>query len=184
MWTDYLTKDEPDLGLQARRRRQVARQDGRLADRYRRQGQRGRLRRWSNQTEGAIGYVELQYALAQQADRTARSRTRPASSSSRASRTITAAANGVLPAGPATCLTDGAGLADAYPITGTTYALVYQNQTDTAKAAALVNFLSWVLTTGQDTPSTINYAPLGADLQKLAIGQVKKITLNGKPLVK
>ena len=55
------------------------------------------------------------------------------------------------------------GAALAYPITGTTFALVYQNQTDAGKAKALVNFLSWALTTGQNFPATVNYAPDGQD---------------------
>ncbi len=72
----------------------------------------------------------------------------------------------------------------AYPITGTTFALVYQNQTDAGKAKALVNFLSWALTTGQNFPATVNYAPMGKILQQRALQQLNKITLNGKPLVK
>ena len=76
------------------------------------------------------------------------------------------------------------GAANAYPITATTFALVYQNQTDPAKAKALVNFLSWALTTGQNFPASINYAPMGKILQQRALGQLNKITLDGKPLVK
>ena len=72
----------------------------------------------------------------------------------------------------------------AYPITATTYALVYQNQTDAGKAKAIVNFLTWALTTGQNFPATINYAPMGKILQQRALGQINKIMLNGKPLVK
>ena len=71
----------------------------------------------------------------------------------------------------------------AYPITATTYAVLYQNQTDSSKAKALVNFFSWALTSGQNFPATINYAPLGATLQQKALAQVGKIELNGKPLV-
>ena len=55
------------------------------------------------------------------------------------------------------------GAALAYPITGTVFALVDQNQTDAGKAKALVNFLSWALTTGQNFPATVNYAPDGQD---------------------
>ena len=64
------------------------------------------------------------------------------------------------------------------------FALVYQNQTDAGKAKALVNFLTWALTTGQNFPATINYAPMGKILQQRSLGQVNKIKLNGKPLVK
>ena len=70
----------------------------------------------------------------------------------------------------------------AYPITGLTWALVYQNQTKAATAAALVNFFSWVLTKGQDLTGSVNYTPLGPTLQALCIAQLKKITVNGTPV--
>ena len=57
---------------------------------------------------------------------------------------------------------------------------MYQNQTDAGKAKALVNFLAWALTTGQNFAATVNYAPMGKDpAAGLALGQVNKITLNG-----
>ena len=62
--------------------------------------------------------------------------------------------------------------------------LVYQAQTDATKAAALVNFVSWSLTTGQDLTLAINYAPLGPELQAKAIGELKTLTLNGQTIVK
>jgi phosphate transport system substrate-binding protein len=76
------------------------------------------------------------------------------------------------------------GAALAYPITGTVFALVDQNQTDAGKAKALVNFLSWALTTGQNFPATVNYAPMGKILQQKSLSQLNKIQLDGKPLVK
>ena len=59
---------------------------------------------------------------------------------------------------------------------------MYEKQTDAAKAAALVNFFNYVLTKGQDVAATADYTPLGADLQKLCVGQLRKITLNGTPV--
>jgi len=41
-----------------------------------------------------------------------------------------------------------------------------------------------VLTTGQNFPASINYAPMGKILQQKALGQLNKITVGGKPLVK
>ncbi|MET8427794.1 phosphate ABC transporter substrate-binding protein PstS [Nocardia sp. NPDC004860] len=134
-----------------------------------------------NQTEGSIGYVELAYALAQnlpygQVKNKAGNFIQPCIA------TITKGTDGIsYPPDLRTSLTDGSD-PNAFPITGTVYALVYQNQTEAAQAKALVNFLSWTLSTGQDDAATVNYAPLGKDLQQLAIGQVKKITLNGTPL--
>jgi phosphate transport system substrate-binding protein len=136
-----------------------------------------------NQTPGAIGYVELGYAMQQNlpygdVKNKAGSFIEPCSA------TVSAATEGVqYPDDLRVDLTDAPGK-EAYPITGTTWALVYQNQTDAAKAAALVNFFSWVLTKGQDLAPSVNYTPLGKDLQALCIAQLKKLTLNGQPLAK
>ena len=134
-----------------------------------------------NQTDGAIGYVELQYALAQNLQY-GLVKNKAGNFIQACPATITAGTQGLsYPADLRVSLTDGSD-PNAYPVTGTTYALVYQNQTDPAKAKALVNFFSWVLSTGQDDVGSLNYAPLSKDLQGLCIGQVKKITLNGAPV--
>jgi phosphate transport system substrate-binding protein len=134
-----------------------------------------------NQTDGAIGYVELQYALAQNLPY-GLVRNKAGNFIQACPATITAGTQGIaLPPDLRVSLTDGSD-PNAYPITGTTYGLVYQNQTDPAKAKALVNFFSWVLSTGQNDVGNLNYAPLGKDLQGMCIGQVKKITLNGAPV--
>ncbi len=136
-----------------------------------------------NQTEGAIGYVELQYALAQgitmgQVQNKAGNFIQPCIASA------TAAAQGIqYPPTLLVSMTDQVGQ-NAYPIAATTYALVYEHQTDKAKAAALINFWAWVLTSGQDMVTSLHYAPLPSDLQKLAYAQLSKITVNGQPLVK
>lgn len=136
-----------------------------------------------SQTEGAIGYVELQYALAQgitlgQVQNKAGKFIEPCIA------TASAAASGIrYPSNLVTSFTDQSGT-NAYPIAGSTYALVYVHQTDKAKAAALVNFLAWVLTKGQDTVTALHYAPLPSDLQKLAYAQLKKITVNGHPVAR
>ena len=51
------------------------------------------------------------------------------------------------------------------------------------KAVALVDFLSWCLSTGQDKLPAINYAPLGKELRDKSVGQLKKVTVSGQPLV-
>jgi len=134
------------------------------------------------QTEGAIGYVELGYALTQHLPY-ANVKNKSGAFIEPCNQTVLAATTGVTyPVDLRFDLTDASD-PQAYPITGTTWALVYQNQTDAAKAAALINFFSWVLTTGQDMTSTVNYQPLGKDLQQKCIDQLKKLTLNGQPIV-
>src|SRR6266540_1118189 len=129
-----------------------------------------------------LGQVELTYALAQNlpygfVKNKAGKFVQPCVA------TVEAATKGVtFPADLRTSLTDQPG-ADAYPVSGTTWALIYQNQTDKAKAAALVNFFAWVLSQGQDMATSVNYAPLGQDLRDKSFAQLKKITVNGQPLV-
>lgn len=136
------------------------------------------------QTEGAIGYPELQYAISGKLNYGKVKNKRGTFITPCVSTTSAAAVKTSFPPDMRTSLTWRAGSPIAYPITGTVFGLVYQNQTDEAKAKALVNFLTWALTTGQNFPATINYAPMGKILQQRALGQINKITLGGKPLVK
>jgi phosphate transport system substrate-binding protein len=136
-----------------------------------------------SQTEGAIGYPELQYAISSKLTYANVKNKKGTFITPCVATTSAAAVKTSFPADLRTSLTwRGADL--AYPITGTTFALVYRNQTDAGKAKALVNFLSWALTTGQNFPATVNYAPMGKILQQKALDQLNKITLGGKPLVK
>jgi|KBSMisStaDraftv2_1062788.scaffolds.fasta_scaffold102495_1 phosphate transport system substrate-binding protein len=136
-----------------------------------------------SQTEGAIGYPELQYAISSHLTYANVKNKKGTFVTPCVATTSAAAVKTSFPPDLRTSLTwRGADL--AYPITGTTFALVYQKQTDAGKAKALVNFLSWALTTGQNFPATVNYAPMGKILQQKALSQLNKITLDGKPLVK
>jgi len=135
------------------------------------------------QTQGAIGYVEFSYAV-QQNLTYANIKNVAGNFIQPCIQTVEAATEGVsYPDDLRFDLTNEPST-NAYPITGTTWVLIYQNQTDAAKSAALVNFLSWALSTGQDSTLGINYTPLGKDLQAKAVAQLKKLTLNGQPIVK
>ena len=180
VWTDYLTKASPEWvaklgGPDKSSGKEVAWPAGIGG-----KGNEG-VSGVVNQTDGAIGYVELAYAIAQnltygQVKNASGKFVQPCVA------TISKGTEGVkYPADLRASLTNGPDK-DAFPITGTTYALVYADQKDKAKAASTVNFLSWVLTTGQDDAAQINYAPLGKDLQKLAFAQVEKVTVNGSPV--
>jgi phosphate transport system substrate-binding protein len=134
------------------------------------------------QTKGAIGYVELQYALAQhlsygQVKNSAGNLIQPCGA------TVEAATEGVsYPANLRTFITNASGT-NAYPIAGDTYAMIYKKQTSKAKAAALANFFGWVLSTGQDSASSLDYVPLGKALQEKAVAMLKQMTLNGQPVI-
>lgn len=135
------------------------------------------------QNSGGIGYVELAYAKAQNLTY-ANVKNKAGNFVEPCVKTAAQATVGITnyPADLRIDVVDASTNADAYPITGLTWALIYQNQTDQSKAAAMLNFFSWVLTKGQDQAAISNYTPLGSDLQKLCIGQLHKITLNGSPV--
>jgi phosphate transport system substrate-binding protein len=134
------------------------------------------------QTEGAIGYVELAYAI-QQKLQYGMVKNKAGNFIEPCVRTVTDAASvAKFPPSLRTSLTNKPG-DTAYPIAGTTYVLAYVNQSNKSKAVALVRFLNWVLTKGQDQASAIDYAPLGASLWKKSVGQLYKIKVNGQPIV-
>ena len=135
------------------------------------------------QTKGAIGYPELQYAISSNLSYGNVKNKRGTFITPCVATTSAAALKTSFPPDMRTSLT-WRGAALAYPITGTVFALVDQQQKDPAKAKALVNFLSWALTTGQNFPATVNYAPMGKILQQKSLSQLNKITLDGKALVK
>ena len=136
-----------------------------------------------SQTPGGFGYVELDYAIAQHqtygdVENKAGKFVEPCE------QTAANATVGITsyPADLRVDIVNESSNPEAYPITGLTWALVYQNQTKAAVAAGLVNFFSWVLTKGQDLTGSVNYTPLGPTLQALCIAQLKKITVNGTPV--
>ncbi|MDQ3978850.1 MAG: phosphate ABC transporter substrate-binding protein PstS [Actinomycetota bacterium] len=64
-----------------------------------------------------------------------------------------------------------------YPITAPTWIIVYKNQTDQAKGAAIKSFLRHMLTEGQKLAQDIDYAPLPSSLQQKALTQIESIVV-------
>jgi phosphate transport system substrate-binding protein len=136
-----------------------------------------------SQTAGGVGYVELDYAIAQH-QTYADVKNKAGLFIEPCQQTAASTTVGITsyPSDLRVDIVNESANTQAYPITGLTWALVYQNQTKAATAAALVNFFSWVLTKGQDLTGSVNYTPLGPTLQALCIAQLKKITVNGTPV--
>jgi phosphate transport system substrate-binding protein len=65
--------------------------------------------------------------------------------------------------------------ADAYPIAGATWLLVYQQQKDATKGKKLVEFLQWSLTKGETMASALDYAPLPSALRDRVLERIKTI---------
>jgi phosphate transport system substrate-binding protein len=53
---------------------------------------------------------------------------------------------------------------EAYPISSFTWILVYANQTDATKGKKLIDFLRWAFNQGEALASSLDYAPLPANM--------------------
>lgn len=135
------------------------------------------------QTEGAIGYVELIYAAANKLPE-------PAIKNAAGKYVVpslestSAAAAGFLAKTPDDLRVNIVNPPEgdnAYPIAGYTWILVTKEQKDEAKAQALTDFLYWALSQGSDAAKGLNYAPLPDSVREKAIAKLTQITINGKP---
>lgn len=130
----------------------------------------------------SIGYVELIYALQNQIPY-GLVRNKAGNFVTASLDTVKAAAAGAsktMPQDLRAMIVNADG-ANAYPISGFTWILAYQNMQDEAKAIALTRFLWWGLTDGQQYHKDLGYAPLASEVVALALEKVKQITVNGKP---
>lgn len=116
-------------------------------------------------TPGAIGYVELIYALENKIP-FGQMQNKAGKFVSGSIETVSAAARDLkdVPADMRLSITNADG-EDAYPISAWTYILLYQNQKDAEKGKALVDFLTWVTHDGQALASQLHYAPLPKSLE-------------------
>ncbi len=73
---------------------------------------------------------------------------------------------------------------DSYPISSATWLLIYKNQTDPVKGKAVVEFMKWAVTEGQQFSTALNYAPLPKNIQKLDVEKLKMVQYNGESLLK
>ena len=61
----------------------------------------------------------------------------------------------------------------SYPITGFSWAIVYQNQTNTDKGMAVANMLWWVINDGQQYAAPLSYVPLPQNIVAKGEAQIK-----------
>ncbi len=133
------------------------------------------------QTDGSISYVSYDFAVSAGLG-VAAIKAPDGSYVSPSTDSITAAGGGLsFPITPDTNILDSSA-PGAYPLSSTTYVLIYQDQTDQDKAQTLVDFWTWSLTTGQAQAASINYAPLPSDVAQESLAQLKDINVNGTPV--
>ena len=73
--------------------------------------------------------------------------------------------------------------ATAWPITATTFILMYRNQDNAESAAQVLKFFSWAYDKGDALAASLDYVPLPANVKGLLKKQwVKSVTAGGKPV--
>src|ERR1700734_1706405 len=127
------------------------------------------------QLDGAIGYIELFYALQNHV---------PFATLKNASGNwvkasldgVTAAGGSVknMPADYRVDITNAPG-ADAYPISSFTYLLIPTSPTDGAKEHVIKDMLSWMIKSGESEAPSLSYAPLPSNLQEKVLQTVYKL---------
>ena len=129
------------------------------------------------QTPGAIGYVELIFALQNKISYgSVQNMAGEFTKASVPSVTAAAAAAATkMPADFRVSITNAPG-AGVYPIASFTWILMYENPKDKAHAKVMVDFMKWALTDGQKFAPDLGYAPLPEGVVKLemtALGRIK-----------
>lgn len=135
------------------------------------------------QTPGAIGYVELAYAM-QNRMAVAALRNREGNFVVPTLASTSAAAAGAAKTMPddfRLTLVDAPGK-DSYGICGLTWLLVYKEQKNEAKGKALVAFLKWAVRDGQKMTTPLLYAPIPTPVAEKVDRAIRQIHHKGKSL--
>ena len=126
-------------------------------------------------TPGAIGYVELLYALQDHLSQAAIRNASGAYIKATTASVGAALSAAAIPEDLRLSAVDQQG-ASAYPISGVTWLLVYQHGDDAATKQKLMAFLKWALTDGQKTAKELNYAPLPDRLRSRVLAEINEIS--------
>jgi phosphate transport system substrate-binding protein len=170
IWTDYLSKISPEWKTKVGTNTSVNWPTG-IGGKGN-EGVAGQIK----QTPGAVGYVELIYAVQNkmpyaEVKNAAGEFVKPTLES------VTAAlATADIPDDFRFSMTNAPGK-DAYPIAGATWLLVYQQQNDAAKGKKLVEFLKWSLTDGEKMAKDLQYAPLPESVQQRVLKRIGEIKI-------
>jgi len=130
------------------------------------------------QTPGAIGYVELIYAIKNNIPfpdiKNHDGNWITPSLAGVSAAAAGAAAN--MPSDFRVSITDAPG-PDSYPISSFTWLLVYKTQKDKAKGEAVVKFLKWALTDGQKYTAPLAYGSIPQPVVEKELAQVNDVSI-------
>lgn len=138
------------------------------------------------QTPGAVGYVELLYAL-QNKMAFGNVKNKSGKIIEPAIKTVSAAANIRIPDDTNVSLTD-TDAADGYPISGFTWLIFYKEQNyggrNLERVETLAKMLFWIVNDGQKYVEPLQYAPLSKEATAKSLKLIQSMTYNGKPVLK
>jgi len=137
------------------------------------------------QTPGAVGYVELLYALQNQMA-FASIKNKAGNFIEPTPKTVSNAAKIKIPDDTNVSLTD-TNAKDGYPISGFTWLIFYKEQNyagrSKQRAESLARMLMWVVTDGQKYVEPLEYSPLPKEASTAAQKIIKSMTYSGKPIL-
>lgn len=178
IFTEYLTKTNADWKAKVGSRREVVWPTGRPAN-----GNAG-VAGLVHQVPGAIGYVELVYAIGNEMTVVAL-RNRSGQFVTPTPESVSRAA-AHLPVDSAMSLTDTP-LQDGYPISAFSWILLYREQAyggrTRGRAEALVRLLWWLVHEGQKNASELRYGVLPATAVARAEAELRSASYQGKPIL-
>lgn len=169
IWTDYLSKVSPEWAAKVNKGTSVNWPVG-LGGKGN-EGVAGIVK----QTEGAIGYVELIYAISNNMSYgSVQNSAGQFVKASLASVTAAAASVKDMPDDFRVSITNAPGK-DAYPISSFTWLLVPVEWSDATKGRAFVAFLNWMVDQGQGMTGALAYAPLPKNVAAKVKARIKEI---------
>jgi phosphate transport system substrate-binding protein len=138
------------------------------------------------QTPGAVGYVELLYAL-QNKMAYGNVKNKSGKVIEPTIKAVSAAANVKIPDDTNVSLTN-TDAADGYPISGFTWLIFYKEQNyggrSLERAETLAKMLLWMVSDGQKYVEPLQYAPLSKEAAAKSLKLVRSMTYSGKPILK
>jgi phosphate transport system substrate-binding protein len=137
------------------------------------------------QTPGAIGYIELAYAI-QNSMPYAKVKNKSGNFITPNIASVTAAANIQIPPDSKVSLTN-TDAGDGYPIASFSWVLIYKeqkyNNRSLDRATKLLKLLSWTIHDGQQFSGPLNYSPLSPVAVSVGDAILKSATYDGKPIL-
>ncbi|MEJ7848353.1 MAG: phosphate ABC transporter substrate-binding protein PstS [Pyrinomonadaceae bacterium] len=179
VFTDYLSKTVPEFKDKVGRTKNPQLPQGIGIGGKGNEGVMGQVKN----TPNTIGYVELTFAKANNLP-TALIKNSSGTFIEPNSETVTNAAAGMADKMPEDLrfeITNAEG-ANAYPISGVVYALVYKDQKDATKGKILADYLWWAIHDGEQFVKALHYAPIPPALVTKTEVKINSLSNSGKLL--